>query len=198
MDNISKKSLVIKAPYKNVINSIWKTFPKDEKKKEKFTLISSKSINENVSLIFFANYSKSEEIVKNITNQFQVKIKQNQDEKTYSKLFFEDNWILDHMYFLKGKFDDEEQKIDQLLQVFENNKANLEYRTLFVFFDEDNMIESLMKVINKCYKDQIFVLIYTKNNIKNLRFEIELKVKKMKEKQKEVILTSIIYLYMKI
>jgi len=88
MDNIRKKSLVIKAPYKNVINSIWKTFPKDEKKKEKFTLISSKSINENVSLIFFANYSKSEEIVKNITNQFQVKIKQNQDEKTYSKLFF--------------------------------------------------------------------------------------------------------------
>lgn len=34
MDNISKKSLVIKAPYKNVINSIWKTFPKDEKKKK--------------------------------------------------------------------------------------------------------------------------------------------------------------------
>ena len=195
MDNISKKSLVIKAPYKNVINSIWKTFPKDAKKKENFTLISSKSINENVSLMFFSNYSKSEEIVKNITNQFQVKIKQNQDEKTYSKLFFEDNWILEHMYFLKGKFDDEEQKINQLLQIFEKNKTNLEYRTLFAFFDEDNMIESLMKIINKCYKDQIFILIYTKNDIKNLRFEIESKIKKLTETKRSYFDINNIFIY---
>ena len=195
IDNINKKSLVIKPPYKNVINSIWKTFPKDTNKNEKFTLISSKSINQNVSLMFFSNYSKSEEIVKNIANIFQIKIKENKDEKTYTKLYFEDNWILDNMYFLKGKFDDEEEKINQYLKVFENNKSNLEYRTLFVFFDEDDMIDSLMKVINKCYKDQIFILIYTKNNIKNLRYDIELKINKLSETKRSYIDINNIYIY---
>ena len=53
LDNINKKELVLRPPYKNVITSIWKTFPKENSKTETFILISSKSNNKNISLIFF-------------------------------------------------------------------------------------------------------------------------------------------------
>ena len=55
VDNIKSKSLILKAPYKNVINSVWKVFPSDKSKNQTFTLISSKSSNKKISIYFKNN-----------------------------------------------------------------------------------------------------------------------------------------------
>ena len=125
-NNINKKELILKPSYNNVITSIWKTFPKENSKTETFTLISSKSNNKNISLIFFSNYTQSEPIVKELENQFVIKQKNKVNEKTYSFIQFEENWILDKMYFLVGIYDDEDKKVNDYLKIIETNKEILE------------------------------------------------------------------------
>ena len=38
------------------------------------------------------------------------------------------------------------------MKIIELNQTIIEFRTLLIFIDEDNLIDSLMKVINKYYK----------------------------------------------
>ena len=74
IQNIKKKLLVLKSPYKNVINSQWRTFPKDSEKENTFTLILSKLFNKNISLFFYSSFSNSEKIVKEYEKEFNIKI----------------------------------------------------------------------------------------------------------------------------
>ncbi len=102
IDNLNKKSLILKAPYKNVITSIWKIFPKKENQIQTFTLISSKEFNKNISLIYFSNYTQSEEIVKKIEKQFQIEQKPKIDNQFYSQISY-NNYFIQNMYFLVNK-----------------------------------------------------------------------------------------------
>ena len=194
LDNINKKELVLRPPYKNVITSIWKTFPKENSKTETFTLISSKSINKNISLIFFSNYTQSEPIVKELEKQFVIKQKTKVNEKTYSFIQFEDNWILDNMYFLLGKYDDEDKRVNDYLKIIETNKEILEYRTLLIFFDEGNILDSIFKIINKCYKDQIFIVIFSKDKAK-FKLEIQARINKLSETKRSYFDINNIFIY---
>ena len=108
IDNLNKKSLILKSPYKNVISSIWKTFPKNENQIHTFTLISSRIYNKNISLIYFSNYTQSEEIVKEIEKQLQINQKTKTDEKFYSKISY-DSYFIQNMYFLLNKYDNEKK-----------------------------------------------------------------------------------------
>ena len=193
--NIEKETLKLKSPYRNVISSEWLTFPKDKTKKDTFTLISSRSLNKNISLLFYSNYTQSEYILKELEKQLSIKIKAKKDEQIYSIVTLEDNPILDGMYFLKGKYENEEKKLKDYLKIIETNKQNLEYRTLLILFDEDNMIDSLMEIIKNYYKDQLFVIIFTKNDKRKLKLEIELRIMKLSETKRSYFDFSNIFVY---
>ena len=106
--NISKKTLILKSPYKNVCNSIWKIFPNDDSKKETFTLMSQKSFNKKISLFFYENFTKSEKFVLEAERQLLLKQKEQIKTETYIQSFYEDNLFIDNMFFLIGKEDNEE------------------------------------------------------------------------------------------
>lgn len=107
IDNINKKTLILKSPYKNVINSKWKTFPNEEAKEDTFTLISTRSMNKKISLLFYSNYTKSKYIIDQILSQLSIKIIGNTNINEYSLISFEENWILDNIYFLIENYEDE-------------------------------------------------------------------------------------------
>ena len=194
IDNLNKKSLILKSPYKNVISSIWKTFPKNENQIHTFTLISSRIYNKNISLIYFSNYTQSEEIVKEIEKQLQINQKTKTDEKFYSKISY-DSYFIQNMYFLLNKYDNEKKKLEDYLKIIESNQQILEFRTLLIFFDEDNLIDLLMKVINKYYKNQIFIVIFTNKDLNNLRFDITEKINKLTETKRSYFDMNNIFIY---
>ena len=108
-DNINQKKLIIKPPYKNVIKTIWKIFPKDSSKKETFTLVSSKNVNNKLSLFFYSNYEKAKDVVKVINNN--LKLKESKQTENYKEFIYEKGLYLDNMVFLKYNEEKEEKII---------------------------------------------------------------------------------------
>ena len=109
IENIKGKKVTLKAPYKNAITSIWKVFPKDETKKNTFCLLSSLDENANITLMFYSNYQESEKALKEIEKQAQAAKKGEDDELIYKKVIY-DNWLIDDIYYLKEKYNDEKKK----------------------------------------------------------------------------------------
>ena len=181
--NIDEKVLFLKAPYKNVVDSVWKIFPYDKTKKESFTLISQKAFNKNISLLFYDNISKSEDFVKEVENQLKISKDKKYILPKYLKINYKENLFINDMYFLLGKYDNEERKIKEFIDIIKEKENEYGNGLLLIFFDEkengDDLILSLMQIINKCFRNQIFVLILTKNNVNNLTNEIKLKINKL-------------------
>jgi hypothetical protein len=84
------------------------------------------------------------------------------------------------MYFLVNKYDNEDKKLKDYLKKLELNQKIVEFRTLLIFFDEDNLEDLLIKVINKYYKNQIFIVIFTNKDLNILRLNIEEKLDKFR------------------
>lgn len=194
--NISKQALILKPPYKAVIESIWKIYPGDTSKNQCFTLLLQKSFNKTISLFFYENYSKSEKIVKEAERQILLKQKETIKAINYTKYTYENNLFIDDMYFLQGKEDNEEKKINNFINILEEKEKDNEFRSLLIFFDENNnIIDSIMKIINKCYKHQIFILIITPNDKSNIYYEIANKVNKLTEIKRSYFDMNNIFIY---
>ena len=113
VDNIKSKSLILKAPYKNVINSVWKVFPSDKSKNQTFTLISSKSSNKKISIYSYSNFSKIKNIIEEIKQQLSIEINKNSlqlKEQFIDKITFENNSYLDNIYCLTGNYSSKKRK----------------------------------------------------------------------------------------
>ena len=194
--NINKKTLILKPPYKSIINSIWKIFPGDSSKKQTFTLISQKSFNKNISLFFYENFTKSEIFVKESEKQLLIKQKEIIKFVSYTKHTYENNLFIDNMFFLIGKEDNEEKKINNYINIIEEKEKEYEFRSLLIFFDDNNnILDSLMKIINKCYRHQIFVLILTSNDKNKLYNEIANKINKLTESKRSYFDMNNIFIY---
>ena len=201
--NISKKTLILKSPYKNVCNSIWKIFPNDDSKKETFTLMSQKSFNKKISLFFYENFTKSEKFVLEAERQLLLKQKEQIKTETYIQSFYEDNLFIDNMFFLIGKEDNEEKKVNNFINNYNDiikskeKENNYEIHSLLVFFDEEenDIVDSLMKIVNKFHKKQIFILILTSNDKDKLNYEIANKVNKLTESKRSYFDMNNIFIY---
>ena len=194
--NINKKTLILKPPYKSIINSIWKIFPGDSSKKQTFTLISQKSFNKNISLFFYENFTKSEIFVKESEKQLLIKQKEIIKFVSYTKRTYENNLFIDNMFFLIGKEDNEEKKINNYINIIEEKEKEYEFRSLLIFFDDNNnILDSIMKIINKCYRHQIFVLILTSNDKNKLYYEIANKINKLTESKRSYFDMNNIFIY---
>ena len=96
-DNINKKTLKLKSPYKSVIKSIWNIFPNDDKKKNTFTLVSSKSADKNISLFCYSEYYMTKNLVEEIQKQLSIEINKtelNDPKSNYNIIRFKENKIL--------------------------------------------------------------------------------------------------------
>ena len=193
--NINKGTLILKSPYKSVIDSIWKIFPNDSSKNQTFTLISQKSFNKTISLFFFENYTKSESFVKEVENQLLIKQKEKIKFVNYTQFTYETNIFVDSMFFLLGKEEDEEKKINTFVKIIEEKEKINKFRSLLVFFDENNILNSLMKIINKLYKSQIFILILNSNDKANLYYEIANKINELSETKRSYFDMNNIFIY---
>ena len=184
LENIKRKTLILKPPYKNVINSIWKVFPADKSKEQTFTLISSKSSNKKISIYSFSDFSKVKNIAEELKKQLSVEIVKNNVQSKNNKtdlITFEENWLLDYIYCLKGNYSDQKEKENDFITVLDSNKQDSGYRKLLIFFDEDNILNFIIKIVKKFYQEQIFILIFTNRDINNFRLEINLKLTKLKD-----------------
>ena len=184
LENIKRKTLILKPPYKNVINSIWKVFPSDKTKEQTFTLISSKSSNKKISIYSFSDFSKVKNIAEELKKQLSVEIVKNNVQSKNNKtdlITFEENWLLDYIYCLKGNYSDQKEKENDFITVLDSNKQDSGYRKLLIFFDEDNILNFIIKIVKKFYQEQIFILIFTNRDINNFRLEINLKLTKLKD-----------------
>ena len=179
VDNIIKKMLILKAPYKNVINSVWNIFPTDKSKKQTFNLISSKSSNKNISIYSFSDSSKIMNIIEEIKNQLSIEIKKNDiksKEEEFDKITFENNWILDNIYCLKGKYNTQKEKEDDFMKLLNSNQNDSGLRKVIIFFDDENILNYLIKIVKKFCRNQIFILFFSDKNIENLKIEIKSKL----------------------
>ena len=60
---------------------------------------------------------------------------ENISKKWKSNSYFYINFIL------LNKYDNEKKKLEDYLKIIESNQKILEFRTLLIFFDEDNLID---------------------------------------------------------
>ena len=184
-DNIKRKTLNLKSPYKNVIKSIWKIFPNEVKKTNTFTLVSSKSAEKNISLFCYSGYLKAKNFVEEIQKQLSIEISKtelNDPKNNFNLVKFQKNWILDKIYYLKDIYIDKNAKEKDYTNILESNKDDeFGFRKLLIFFDEENILDFLLKIVKKFYQQQIFVLFFTEKNIEDFRMEISSKLSKLKE-----------------
>ena len=189
INNIERKLLKIKKPYKNVINTVWKLYPKDYKDKRTFTLISSQSWEKNLSLIFYSNHKKAEKIIKQIEAQAQINPKKINDKKDYKEQIYDK--LIENIIFLGDKYDkdNDDKKKEILCKIIEENKKekekrNINYRNIIIFFDEKKINDIIMDLVKKYYENQLFIFIFTNENVEKLRAKIQSKVDSLKERRK--------------
>ena len=199
-ENIKGKHLILNSPYKNVINSIWKVFPTEKGKEQTFTLISSKSANKKISIYSFSDYNKIKNVIEELKKQITIEINktslQSKDKKIET-IKFENNWILDYIYCLKGNYTDKKEKEKDFKQLLEeSNKIDSGYRKLLVFFDDDNNILNFMvQLVKKYYQSQIFILFFTSKSIDDFRLEVNSKLYTLKETYLSYFNTNNIFIY---
>jgi len=167
-ENVQKKLLIIKKPYKKVINTVWKLYPNNAKKHKKtFTLISSQSFEKNLSLFFYSNFKRAENVVKEIEDQAQMNPYQENKQKSFEERKY--NKLIDKMIFLDDKLEKSEAKIkafkDRIKQnIEENDKKNIKFRNVLIFFDENNLYDTINDLINEFYIEQIFIIIFSSDS----------------------------------
>ena len=106
-------------------------------------------------------------------------------EEEFDKITFENNWILDNIYCLKGNYSSQKDKENDFIKLLESNQTDFGFRKLLIFFDEDNILTYLIKVIKKFYQNQIFILIFTNKNVENFKLEVKSKLNKLKERKEQ-------------
>lgn len=126
-ENIKKKLLVLKPPYKNVINSVWKIVQNKNSNTQTFTLISTKTYNKKISIYNYNNYSKIKDLVEEIKKQLVIeneKCTVPLENKNLDYLPFKENWILDKIYFLKGDDSNKKGKEEDFIKLLESEQTD--------------------------------------------------------------------------
>ena len=184
-ENVQKEFLIIKKPYKNVINTVWKLYPNNAKEKKTFTLISSQSWEKNLSLFFYCNFKRAEKVVKEIEDQAQMKPSQENKQTSFKEKNYKK--IIDKMVFLDDKIDKSNNKMEEFKNrihknIEENETKNIKFRNVLIFFDEKNLLVSINQLIDEFFMDQIFIIVFSSDN--DFKRKIYNKIQRYKESRK--------------
>lgn len=174
IDNIKKRTLVLKAPYKSVVNSIWKIFPNSKSKTQTFSLISSKSFDKKLDVYCYGEYSKFKNLEEELKKQLFIQVSKNTiipKDNSFDYIKLENNWLLDNVYCLKGNYTNIQTKREAFMNLVGENKSDSGYRKVLIFFDEDNLADYILTIMQKNYTNQLFVIIYTEKDINELQWK---------------------------
>ena len=190
--NLNKKTLFIKPPYKNALATIWKIFPLDSQRKNKFTLLSSNNYDKGLSLIFFGENNLSNNIIKEIDKIIQKNNPEQNIEKTYLEYIYNDKFIKNMILLPIEKKKDTEiiNDVSEIMTLKNNDAGNL-----FIFFEDENLISLIKKIINKLYNKPIFFAIFTKEDIKITRQKINIQINKLNDLKKAYVDIDNFYMY---
>ena len=183
IDNIDNKKLTIFDIFEDAVYTKWE-FPNNDvqNNQSSFTLIIEKEISHNLSLIFYSKYEDAEFIIQNIKDQLLLSELKKSTYENYSEIKYNEKGIIDNMIFLNNK------DKDNYIHIIENNFQEKKYRTILFFFDkDDNLIKIIINIINgknKIYKNHIFIIIYTQNNINELKLNLEAEIKKINKQRR--------------
>ena len=189
IENIKKKTLILKEPYKNSLTSIWRIFPDSKDKKQTFSLASSLDSRKKITLLFYSDFKTSEPLVKEIEKSIKTEKPELIDKKFFKLLSYKDNWLIESMYFLTNQNDDDSKKKEDFLKLYEKPIENLykdeEPRSLFVFFDGPNILDSMKTIIERTYFKQPFILIFSEKEKKIFKYEIKEKIYEIMDEDDE-------------
>ena len=181
IDNISKKTLIIRPPYKYAIATIWKIFPKDPKKNNTFTLMSSSNYDKGLSLIFFGENEDS----KNITKAIESTLQKSQPMENIEKLFVENIYndrLINSIISLPIENKDDKTLVNDLSEII--NKRKSDSGKIFIFFDQKSLPQTIKKIFDKLYKEPIFVVIFTKEDANKMKKSINIQLNKLSSQKK--------------
>ena len=187
IENIKKKYLILNSPYKNAITTTWKIFPDSKEKKQTFSLVSSFDSHKTISLLFYSDFKTSEKFLKEIEKAVQGE-KPNEDKQSYYlKLFYEEHWLIENMYFLSNEYKDNKSKIKDFLQLYnkaiENREKKEGKRILLIFFDSPNITENIKNIVEKIYMDVPFILFFSNKEKKFEKYEIKSKIYELMDEE---------------
>ena len=200
-NNVEKNKLVIKAPFRNAINTVWNIFPHDNKKNKSFTLISYQSWECNFSLFFYSNYKRAENIVNEIEGQIQIKPKQKNNKSNYLEQTYDK--LIENIIFLDDQSDNKNNKGDIFKDIIKTNieereKRKIKFGNILIFFDdknEINLFEDIMDIINNYYEKQIFIIIFSSGNTEDLKNKIFQKIDKLSQDLECCFDTNNVFIY---
>ena len=183
-ENIRKKTLGIHAPYKSVINSVWKVFPGNKSKQNTFTLTSSKSFDKKLSIYCHCDFSKIKDLVDELRKQVRAEISKTSLKSTDEKvdtIILEKNWLLENIFCLKQNYMNYQDKDNDFMDLLNALPTESGYRKVLIFFDEGYNLNFMLKIMKKFYERQMFVLFFTDKDVDDLRKEINSKFDQLKE-----------------
>ena len=166
IDNLNKKTLIVKPPYKSAIATIWKIYPKDPKKKKTFTLISSSNYEKGLSLIFFGDNKDSKNIIKEIEKVIQNNNPIENIEKLFLEYIYNDRLIRNAIILPIDKKTDKEiiSDFSEIMKMRNDDSGKI-----LIFFDDPNLDENIKKIFDKFYKEPIFVVVFTNGDVKQMK-----------------------------
>ena len=169
IDNLNKKTLIVKPPYKSAIATIWKIYPKDPKKKNTFTLISSSNYDKGLSLIFFGDNKDSKNIIKEIEKVIQNNNPIENIEKLFLEYIYNDRLIRNAIILPIDKKTDKEiiSDFSEIMKMRNDDSGKI-----LIFFDDPNLDENIKKIFDKFYKEPIFVVVFTNGDVKQMKKKI--------------------------
>ena len=179
-NNVIEGKLIIKSPYRNEISSVWRIFPDSNENKKTFTLISSLNYNNKISLLFYSDFQNSEKVVKIIEKSIYAQNSYKSDEIFYSKISYNNHWLIDNMFLIKEKYGKEEDKIKDFKIIYkkalENKEKEEEKKVVLVMFETKDTLDNLISIIEEIYMHQPFIIIFTNKTFKIFFYEIKNKI----------------------
>ena len=176
IDNLSKKTLIVRPPYKSAVITTWKIFPKDSKRQSTFTLISSSNYDKGLSLIFFGENKNSKTLIKEIETVLQKTNPFENNEKIYLEYIYNDR-LINNIIVLP-----EEKKTQEIISIFTDYmklKNKSDSGKILIIFQDENSIDIVKKIYDKFYKEPIFVVFFATEDIKKVRKSINKQLSKL-------------------
>ena len=193
LSNINSKTLIVKPPYKSAIVTKWKIFPKNSNKKDTFTLISSSNYDKGLSLIFFGENDETKNIIKEIETVIQKPKLESNFGKLFSEHIYNDRLVKNIIVLPTEKKSDKEI-VSDFTEIIKSEKDE-DYGKILIFFENLNLPETIKKIFDKFYKEPIFVVIYTSEDIQEIKKKINTQLNKLNCLKKPFVDIDNFYIY---
>lgn len=190
IDNIKEKKLKIENQYEKTVNTIWKIDPKNPKKQDSLTLVLYQIDFYKLSLFFFSNLNKANEIIDYISKQEANPPKDLSKKENPFEMIYQNSFLIKKIICLDNIINEDIINDNDFI----NNKLKIdkkadEYGKILIFIDQENLIEIIMEIIDNYYDEDFFIIIINNNNnnksnSEDFKLTLEIEINKLTDIQK--------------